>query len=82
VPEPRTSRKAAAEEEEAPATSAAPVEVGIPVGRLIAESLSFLGCPSHVAAGALYGHDSDEEMTAEAAKSLIADWLQKPVGEG
>ena len=81
MPEPRTSRKAASEEE-ASGQEAKQEASKVPVSRLIAESQGFLGRPSFVVAGALHGHASDEELTVDEAQSLIKDWLKKPVKEG
>ena len=52
----------------------------ISVDRLLAESDAFLGCESYVLAGALHGVRK-KNMTVDEAKSLIDEWLQKPVGK-
>ena len=54
-----------------------PPAESIPVARLIAESVDFLGCSLHVAAGAL--HDQGESLTVAAAKSRVRTWLATPV---
>lgn len=49
-----------------------------PIERLIAESQDFLGCPPHVAAGAL--HDADSKtMTVADAKAAVKDWLKREI---
>jgi hypothetical protein len=80
-----TARRAKAEpqaepqaETQATEAAAAPMP-DVPVSQLIADSGAFLGYPSHTAAGALGGHDPDEMMSIDAAKSEVEAWLQKPV---
>lgn len=62
-----------------PPTSSVPT---IQVRRLIAESSGFLGCPSHVAAGALFDYGPDDEMTVDDARQAVESWLSSPVKEG
>lgn len=49
------------------------------VGDLIARSSDFLGCPSYVAAGALYG--ASEDLSIDDAKNRVTNWLKQPVEE-
>lgn len=46
------------------------------VERLIADSEGFLGVPSHVAVGALYGVTDD--LTVDQARKKVEAWLKKP----
>lgn len=46
------------------------------VERLVKDSEGFLGVPSHVAVGALYGFTKD--LTVEQAKQKVDAWLKRP----
>jgi hypothetical protein len=45
--------------------------------RLIAEAPAFLGCESHVAAGAL--SDDTGDMTVKDAKAAVKAWLKREI---
>lgn len=49
------------------------------VQRLIEDAYELTGYPRHYAAGALFRHNADDEMTAAAAKSTISRWLKGEV---
>jgi hypothetical protein len=53
--------------------------VMIPVGQLASDGADLLGYESHVVAGALSGHDPDEEMSIDNATQAVKLWLAQPV---
>lgn len=50
------------------------------VDRLVADSEGFLGVESHVAVGALHGHDGP--FTLDEAKKLVEKWMAKTEDKG
>ncbi len=49
------------------------------VSRLIAESDNFLGCPTHVAAGALREYDAEDELPVADAKLAVRNFQAREV---
>jgi len=62
------------------AVKSAPSEPRIPVTRLKAESIDFLGVEPHVVAGALHGRH-DTELTVSDVRNRVQEWLSTPVEE-
>ncbi len=60
-----------------PETDSEPLTV--PTADLIAEANAWLGVPNYVAAGALL--DAPEELNPEAAKALVAEFLNRPLNQ-
>jgi hypothetical protein len=77
----RSGSKSKAEPEttEQEMTEHAGGDVQMPVSQLIEGATAYLGYPSWTAAGALSGHDPDEMMRIDAAKSAIEEWHSTPL---
>lgn len=80
VPEPEEETRVAtkAEKDKAKKNAVSRSDRTYSKDRLIADATDFLGCPPHVAAGALADLD-DDELTVGDAKSAVAAWLKREV---
>ena len=53
--------------------------VVLPVSQLVSDGPELLGYPRFVVAGAMVGHDQDEQIAISDAKDAVEVWLTQPV---
>jgi hypothetical protein len=76
---PQAAEQVAVEEQSAGDAEASGPPSSLPVAQLIENSGPLLGQPSWVAGPAMADRLPDEEITIDFAKSLVQQWLDRPV---